>query len=118
MPSPEERLAALEENKEHTKETISAIFTYMKEGRTWRDDVTSTLAVVVNNQKSMNDYQRKCDAERADLETKHTKLAGRVTDTEKFQSRQIKAIFIGGGIMTFLVEGGAKLLTKIGEWLS
>lgn len=110
MPLTEERLAALEENKIHTKETIDAIFTYMKEGRAWRDDVISTLATVVNNQKSMTDYQKVCNDERAELEKKHTALDGRVTETEGYQKRQIKVTafvsllvssFIGGGIMWF-----------------
>lgn len=118
MPSPDERLAALEENKIHTKETIEAIFTYMKEGRAWRDDVTSTLAVVVNNQKSMTDYQNKCDKEREDLKTDIGDVKSRVTETEGFQKRQIRAVFFMGAIMTFFVEGGAKLLTKLGEWFS
>lgn len=118
MPSPEERLAALEENKAHTKETIEAIFTYMKEGRLWRDDVTGTLAVVVNNQKGMVDYQKQCDAERLKLATDTTALDTRVTATEGFQKRQLRLIFFMAIGINFLVMGGAKLLEKIGSFFS
>ncbi len=97
---------------------MDAIFTYMKEGRAWRDDVTSTLAVVVNNQKGMTDYQQKCDKERSDLGDKHTALDKRVTETEGFQSRQIKAALGAGGLMGFLVIGGSKLLEKFAGWFT
>ena len=101
-----ERIAALEVNHVNLKQTQDAIFDYLKEGREWREEASKSLAVVASNQIDMKAYQSRCDGERSD----HDK---RIAAVEGFQKRQIKAAIAAGGVASFLVVGGAKVVDKI-----
>ncbi len=77
-------------------------------GRIFRQqgDIQTSVALVVQNQSGMKDYQIKCDHERADHEK-------RITETEGFQGRLIKCAVAITGIGSLASPQLTKLWEKM-----
>ena len=76
-----------------------------------REDMIVTLALIVDKQQDMKKYQDTCDTERKELKTK-------TQNFENFQKNIRRDAFGIVALITFGVQGGGKLIEKIGAWLS
>ncbi len=98
-----ERLARLEGV---FSQTMPRMEEYMRQGIKARIDGNRILGSLQESVVGFKEYQEECDKQRKDHET-------RINATEDFQRTQIKVAGAAGGIMAFLVAGGAKVLDKI-----
>ncbi len=98
-------------NNENVMKGIAELKGFLVRSADQRVEMLQTLTTVANQQAAFTKYQEGCDADRA-------KLGKRVGTVEGFQRSQKRYIIASGIIVTFLVQGGGKIVEKIGAWFS
>lgn len=76
-----------------------------------RQAMAVDIGVIKSAMLSFNEYQKKCEADRLDLDK-------RVDKTENFQNNQKKIVAAMAAGISFLVIGGSKVAEKVIVWFS
>ena len=87
----ERRISTVEAHMENLASSMDDIRDYVGKLFSETGDIKTGLALLVQNQEGMKEYQKRCDAERNDHEK-------RITATEGFQNRAIKFVVALTGI--------------------
>ena len=102
----ERRLSTVEANYINLSDSLDEIKDCMSRLFSETGDIKTGIALVVQNQKGMTEYQVKCDAERSSHEK-------RITATEGFQGRLVKFAIAVTGIGSLASPTLSRLWEKL-----
>ena len=101
----ERRISTVEANFADLLRTTTEIKGYLGKFFSDTNDIKTALALLVNNQNNVSDYQKKCDHDRADHEK-------RITEVEGIQSRAMKMAAGISTTMAFIITAGLEWARK------
>jgi hypothetical protein len=102
----ERRISTVEANYGTLAQSMSRMEGYLGQLFNQQSDIKTSIALVVQNQSGMKDYQVKCDSERTDHEK-------RLTSVEGFQGRLVKMAMVVTGVGSLASPQLAKLWSRI-----
>lgn len=103
--SHERRISTVEANYASLSNSMGKIEGYLGKLFDQTGDIKTGLALVVQNQADMKDYQIKCDSDRADMKTQLDNVTG-------FQARTMKVASMVSGTVAFCLTAGIEWFRK------
>lgn len=102
----ERRISTVEANYTNLSESMARVEGYLGKLFDQQGDIKTSVALVIQNQDGMKDYQKKCDIDRQDYDK-------RITATEGFQTRLVKYALLVTGIGSLASPQLSKIWGKI-----